>query len=60
MMKEFNIDMGKLFMLSSPQFYDFLDFCECRKHENKFYEDLYNFLDQYSIDFAAYYIGDDI
>lgn len=60
MKKEFIINQSNLFNLSSPQFYDFLEFCESHKHENKFYEDLYNFLDQYSIDFAAFYIGDEL
>ena len=58
--KEFIINYPKLLNLTSSQFYDFLNFCEVNRKENKFFEDLYNFLDIYSYDFAAEYIGDDL
>lgn len=58
--KEFVINQSNLFNLTSSQFYDFLNFCEMNREENQFFEDLYNFLNIYSYDFAAEYIGDDI
>lgn len=58
--KNFIIDYKNLLNLTSSQFYDFLNFCEMNREENKFFKDLYNFLNTYSYDFAAEYIGDDL
>ena len=59
-MKEYIINFKNLCQLDSDSFFEFLNYCEERKNENKFFADLYDTLNAYGYDFAAPYIGDDV
>ena len=45
--------------MRSYDFYEFVDFCK-NKTNIEIFKNLYKFLDQYSYDFAAEYIGEDL
>ena len=63
--EDFDIDMNfvikanDIYKMNTQDFEDILEFCEKRK-SNKFFNELYIFLDQFSYDFAAEYIGEDV
>lgn len=63
--EDFDIDMNfvikanDIYKMNTQDFEDILEFCKKRK-SNKFFNELYIFLDQFSYDFAAEYIGEDV
>lgn len=59
MNKNFEISAKDLFEMRGNDFYDFLEFCRA-KSDIELFKNLYKFLDQYSYDFAAEYIGEDL